>query len=80
MAFFLPQVNVSDGGSCTIQGREYRLLQWHFHAPSEHAFGGNRDAMELHIVHKEVNTGMTSSSYLRVLQYDFESVESQHVG
>ena len=53
------QVNVAQGGSCRIRGKEYSLLQWHFHTPSEHAFGGDRQAMELHVVHKDASTGVT---------------------
>jgi carbonic anhydrase len=30
----------------------YKLLQFHFHAPSEHARDGRRYAMEVHLVHK----------------------------
>lgn len=51
------QVNVPDGSHCLIKGKKMRLLQWHFHTPSEHAFGGARMAMEAHFVHKNVSTG-----------------------
>jgi carbonic anhydrase len=30
----------------------YRLVQFHFHAPSEHTVGGRRYPMELHLVHQ----------------------------
>jgi len=33
----------------------YKLLQFHYHTPSEHAFNGKRYAMEVHLVHKNTN-------------------------
>jgi len=33
----------------------YKLLQFHYHTPSEHAFNGKRYAMEVHLVHKNAN-------------------------
>lgn len=36
---------------------ELELLQFHFHAPSEHAMDGKRYAMEVHLVHKNKATG-----------------------
>jgi carbonic anhydrase len=36
----------------TIGDDEYRLVQFHFHAPSEHAVDGERYAAEVHLVHE----------------------------
>eukprot|EP00897_Mesotaenium_endlicherianum_P005209 jgi/Mesen1/4716/ME000241S03756 len=36
-----------------IGGRRLELVQFHFHAPSEHSFGDLRSAMECHLVHKD---------------------------
>ncbi|HHD11293.1 MAG TPA: carbonic anhydrase family protein [Deltaproteobacteria bacterium] len=33
-------------------GKKYELLQFHFHAPSEHTVGGKAYPMEMHLVHK----------------------------
>ena len=33
----------------------YDLLQFHFHAPSEHALGGKRFDMEMHLVHRNAS-------------------------
>ncbi len=46
------QVNYAPGSSMTINGKEYALLQFHFHTPSEHTIEGNASAMELHLVHR----------------------------
>src|SRR3972149_6448604 len=46
------QVNYDEGSSIKVNGSEYRLLQFHFHDPSEHTVGGKSFGMELHLVHK----------------------------
>jgi carbonic anhydrase len=35
-----------------LGGRRYRLLQLHFHSPSEHTLRGKRFALEIHFVHQ----------------------------
>lgn len=46
------QASSDDGGTITIGGKDYKLLQLHFHTPSEHAIDGQRAPMEVHFVHK----------------------------
>jgi carbonic anhydrase len=46
------QVNVAPGGRLLLRGVPYTLLQYHFHAPAEHAVDGARAAMEAHLVHR----------------------------
>ncbi|KFK24865.1 hypothetical protein AALP_AA8G035000 [Arabis alpina] len=41
-----------DAGHIIINGTDYKLVQSHWHAPSEHFLNGERMAMELHMVHK----------------------------
>jgi carbonic anhydrase len=38
-----------------VDGKEYPLLQFHFHWPSEHTVGGRQFLMELHLVHKSAD-------------------------
>lgn len=45
------QVSVS-GGSLTLTGKTYELLQFHFHKPSEEKVAGKRYDMVAHLVHK----------------------------
>lgn len=45
------QVNVDNGSTITIGRDTYRLLQFHFHAPSEHSMNAYRYPMEVHFVH-----------------------------
>ncbi len=42
----------------------YKLLQFHFHTPSEHARKGERVAMEVHLVHKNANGNLAVVSVL----------------
>lgn len=46
------QVNYAEGSSITVDGKQYKLLQFHFHTPSEEATNGKRHAMVAHFVHK----------------------------
>ncbi|EFJ42864.1 hypothetical protein VOLCADRAFT_109995 [Volvox carteri f. nagariensis] len=51
------QVNFPGGNLAYVGDMELELLQFHFHAPSEHAMDGRRYAMEAHLVHKNKSTG-----------------------
>ncbi|HEB86031.1 MAG TPA: carbonic anhydrase family protein [Gammaproteobacteria bacterium] len=42
----------------------YKLLQFHFHAPSEHAREGERYAMEVHLVHQNAKGNLAVVSVL----------------
>lgn len=46
------QVNYDEGSSATIDGEVYNLVQFHFHAPSEHVVDGKSFPAEMHLVHK----------------------------
>jgi carbonic anhydrase len=41
----------ASGGSMEVDGMTFRLLQYHFHAPSENHIMGKSFAMEAHLVH-----------------------------
>ena len=45
------QVNYAEGSTLTVGGVTYRLLQFHFHTPSEHLKNGRTYPMEAHLVH-----------------------------
>ena len=45
------QVNYSEGDTLTVGGSAYQLVQYHFHAPSEHSVNGKQFPMEMHLVH-----------------------------
>ena len=40
-----------NGGTLTVNGTTYDLLQFHFHTPSEHTVDGNAYPAEVHFVH-----------------------------
>lgn len=46
------QVPQEGAGTVKLRGKEYKLLQFHFHAPSEHTTNGKPAPMEVHLVHK----------------------------
>ncbi len=46
------QVNHNGGSYIKAQGKLYKLLQFHFHSPSENTYGGSPFPMEMHLVHK----------------------------
>ena len=49
------QVNYDAGSYMDLDGVRYDLVQFHYHAPSEHALNGKLFAAELHIVHKSAD-------------------------
>ena len=46
------------GSWIEVNETKYHLLQFHFHAPSEHAVVGNLYDMEMHFVHKSENDSL----------------------
>lgn len=46
------QVDVQGDNSITVRGSRYRLVQFHFHSPSEEQVNAKRTAMVAHLVHK----------------------------
>lgn len=46
------QANYSAGSGITVDGKQYDLLQFHFHSPSENTVEGKPYNMEMHLVHK----------------------------
>jgi carbonic anhydrase len=47
------QVNYEKGSTLTVGGAVYELVQFHFHAPSEHTVDGKHHPLEMHLVHKD---------------------------
>lgn len=52
------QVNAEPGHTAILAGGPYRLLQFHFHSPSEHKVDGRSAAMEAHFVHRNDDGGL----------------------
>ena len=46
------QVNMHEGSSIHVGGKTYKLLQFHFHSPSEHTINGKAADMVAHFVHQ----------------------------
>jgi carbonic anhydrase len=47
------QVNYSSGNTMSVEGRDFQLLQMHFHTPSEHTVDGETFPLEAHFVHAD---------------------------
>jgi len=58
------QINVDQGSTFTIGGKQYELKQFHFHTPSEHTIDGEHFPLEVHFVHQ---SGDESLAVLGVL-------------
>lgn len=52
------QVNYDAGSSIEVDGITYNLLQFHFHALSEHTVKGEPADMEMHLVHQNADGGL----------------------
>ncbi|HKP52647.1 MAG TPA: carbonic anhydrase family protein [Chloroflexia bacterium] len=49
------QITYDGGSSIEVGGKKYDLLQFHFHALSEHTIDGAHGDMEVHFVHKSAD-------------------------
>jgi carbonic anhydrase len=47
------QANVGGWNAMRVMGRRFRLVQFHFHRPSEEAIDGRQFEMVVHLVHKD---------------------------
>jgi carbonic anhydrase len=47
------QVNYTPGSTLVVDGREFELKQFHFHAPSENTLNGKHFPLEGHLVHAD---------------------------
>ena len=52
------QLNFAEGSTLTLGDVKYKLLQVHFHRPSEHMIGGKNFPMEAHFVHRADSGGL----------------------
>jgi carbonic anhydrase len=74
------QIDVDEDSDLAIGKSRYRLLQYHFHAPSEHTVEGKRFPMEMHLVHRGptgdiavvgilIGEGKTNPSFERIWRH-----------
>ena len=49
------QLNAAPGSTLKLGDDEYKLVQFHFHRPSEHLVDGKRYPMEAHFVHQHAS-------------------------
>ncbi len=53
------QVNVAEGNHIVVDGIEFGLKQFHFHAPSENHIEGKSFPLETHLVHADSDGNLT---------------------
>lgn len=56
-----------DTGKITIGENVYKLVEFHFHAPSEHSIPGVAAVAEMHIVHQRVKGGGDENAVIGVM-------------
>lgn len=78
------QINLNDGGELQISAMTYKLLQLHFHTPSEEAINGLHYPMVAHLVHSNVGGGkavigllFTAGDKNALLEPIFENLPAQ---
>ncbi len=67
------QVNHQANSTLKVGGHPFRLLQFHFHSPSEHTELGRQHELELHLVHQD-----QVGNYAVVAVFIDEGAESGH--
>jgi carbonic anhydrase len=50
------QFNIEEGSKVNLNGKDYQLIQFHYHALSEHTIDGEHFPLEVHFVHKHSDT------------------------
>jgi carbonic anhydrase len=84
------QANYDKGSSISFHGTTYELVQFHFHAASEHTIDGDHDPLEIHFVHRSaegklavvgvmLETGAENPAYIPVFQ-NLPPAEQEPVG
>jgi carbonic anhydrase len=58
------QVNYDPGSYIELDGTRYNVVQFHYHAPSEHTIDGVSFPAELHIVHRNADSNLAVVSIL----------------
>jgi carbonic anhydrase len=52
------EVEYHEGSTLSVDGHSWEVVQFHFHARSEHTVGGTSAPMEMHIVHRDEDGGL----------------------
>src|ERR1700684_254947 len=58
------RVDYEAGSSITVDGKQYPLVQFHFHHPSEEEINGQKSDMVLHLVHKHADGSVVAIAVL----------------
>ncbi|MGQ7246870.1 carbonic anhydrase [Halomonas sp. V046] len=58
------QVAAPEGDVLHLEGKDFNLVQMHFHEPSEHAINGQHFPLEAHLVHADADSNLAVVSVL----------------
>ena len=61
------QLNAAEGSTLSFGGEPYKLVQFHFHHPSEHLIRGKSVPMEVHFVHAHASGALAVVGTLMVV-------------
>ena len=72
---FLQVTDEKTAPSVILDGQEYKLLQFHFHSPSEHLLENEQYALEVHFLHQSANSELSVVSLLFTLDKHNEAMQ-----
>lgn len=73
-------VNYGEGSNLLLQGKQYRLVQFHFHHPSEETVDGKRHDMVAHLVHQHFDGSLLELSVFLNAAPDAKIATLEHQG
>ena len=71
-------VNYGEGSNLLLQGKQYRLVQFHFHHPSEEMVDGKRYDMVAHLVHQHFDGSLLVLAVFLQAQKDITITSLDH--
>ncbi|APF17793.1 carbonic anhydrase [Caldithrix abyssi DSM 13497] len=66
------QFNISGENTVNLNGKTYKLLQFHYHALSEHTIDGKHFPIEVHFVHKHSDTDFAVIGFMFVEGQEYD--------
>merc|ERR1711997_792359 len=68
------QVNIDPSNKCmvNIAGKEFKLVQFHFHTPSEHTVDSKQFDMEMHLVHVNEKSEIAVLGFMFTTQQKYQ--------
>jgi carbonic anhydrase len=71
-------IKYGEGSNLSVQGKQYRLVQFHFHHPSEEMIDGKRFDMVAHLVHQHFDGSLLVLAVFMNANKNSEIVSANH--